>query len=100
MPIVRDTADAWAAFEKQVLPHADRLFRIAMWFERSRADAEDLVQDAMMQARQSFQRFQPGTFGSQNRGMLSIGPRLSLPTLLAHRTNLHGAKYLHSPGTD
>ena len=54
-------ADAWAAFEGEVLPHADRLFRVAMWFERNRADAEDVVQETMMQALRSFHRFQPGT---------------------------------------
>ena len=54
-------SDAWAAFEGEVLPHADRLFRLAMWFMRNRADAEDVVQDTMMQALKSFHRFQPGT---------------------------------------
>ena len=57
----RDNSDAWAAFEGEVLPHADRLFRLAMWFERNRADAEDVVQDTMIQALKSFHRFQPGT---------------------------------------
>ena len=52
---------AWAAFEGEVLPHADRLFRLAMWFERNRADAEDVVQDTMTQALRSFHRYQPGT---------------------------------------
>jgi RNA polymerase sigma-70 factor, ECF subfamily len=52
---------AWAAFEAEVLPHLDRLFRLAMWFERNRSEAEDLVQETMMQALQSFHRFQPGT---------------------------------------
>ena len=51
----------WAAFETEALPHLDRLFRLAMWFERNRSDAEDLVQETMMQALQSFHRFQPGT---------------------------------------
>ena len=54
-------SDAWAAFEGEVLPHADRLFRLAMWFERNRAEAEDVVQETMMQALRSFHRFQPGT---------------------------------------
>ena len=54
-------SDAWAAFEGEVLPHADRLFRLAIWFERNRADAEDVVQETMMQALRSFHRFQPGT---------------------------------------
>jgi RNA polymerase sigma-70 factor (ECF subfamily) len=52
---------AWAQFEAEALPHVDRLFRLAMWFERNRDDAEDLVQETMMQALRSFQRFQPGT---------------------------------------
>lgn len=52
---------AWAAFEGEVLPHADRLFRLAMWFERNRAEAEDVVQETMIQALTSFHRFQPGT---------------------------------------
>ena len=51
----------WTAFEAEVLPHVDRLFRLAMWFERNRSDAEDVVQETMMQALQSFHRFQQGT---------------------------------------
>ena len=51
----------WAAFEAEALPHADRLFRLALWFERNRHEAEDLVQETMMQALQSFHRFRPGT---------------------------------------
>lgn len=54
-------SDAWVAFEGEVLPHAERLFRLAMWFERNRADAEDVVQETMIQALKSFHRFQPGT---------------------------------------
>jgi RNA polymerase sigma-70 factor, ECF subfamily len=52
---------AWVTFETEALPHMDRLFRLAMWFERNRSEAEDLVQETMMQALQSFPRFQPGT---------------------------------------
>jgi RNA polymerase sigma-70 factor, ECF subfamily len=55
------TDSTWAAFETEALPHVDRLFRLAMWFERNRSEAEDLVQETMMQALQSFHRFQPGT---------------------------------------
>jgi RNA polymerase sigma-70 factor (ECF subfamily) len=52
---------AWSTFEAEALPHVDRLFRLALWFERNRHEAEDLVQETMMQALQSFHRFQPGT---------------------------------------
>jgi RNA polymerase sigma-70 factor, ECF subfamily len=51
----------WATFEAEALPHADRLFRLAMWFERDRTAAEDLVQETMLQALQSFHRFRPGS---------------------------------------
>lgn len=64
--MTRDTAttapdETWAAFEAEALPHADRLFRLALWFERDRTAAEDLVQETMMQALRSFHRFEPGT---------------------------------------
>jgi RNA polymerase sigma-70 factor (ECF subfamily) len=48
-------------FEAEALPHVDRLFRLALWFERDRAEAEDLVQETLMQALGSFHRFTPGT---------------------------------------
>jgi len=43
------------------MPHVDRLFRHAMWLTRHRAEAEDLVQETLVQALQSFHRFTPGT---------------------------------------
>src|SRR5690348_4741708 len=43
------------------MPHVDRLFRHAMWLERDRSNAEDLVQETLIQAMQSFHRFVPGT---------------------------------------
>jgi RNA polymerase sigma-70 factor (ECF subfamily) len=55
------TASLWTAFEAEAMPHAGRLFRLAMWLERDRAEAEDLVQDTMVQALSSFHRFTPGT---------------------------------------
>jgi RNA polymerase sigma-70 factor, ECF subfamily len=58
---LRPDKRVWAAFEAEVLPNLDRLFRFAMWFEGKRDDAEDLVQETMLQALQSFHRFKPGT---------------------------------------
>ena len=43
------------------MPHVDRLFRHAMWLVRDRSGAEDLVQETLEQAMQTFHRFTPGT---------------------------------------
>ena len=51
----------WHAFEAEAMPHVDRLFRHAMWLECNRAEAEDLVQETLVQALQSFHRFAQGT---------------------------------------
>src|SRR4029077_8484102 len=51
----------WSAFEAEAMPHLDRLFRLAMWMERDRQEAEDLVQETLLQALRSFGRFTPGT---------------------------------------
>jgi RNA polymerase sigma-70 factor (ECF subfamily) len=52
---------AWRAFEAEALPHLGNLVRVAMWFERNRAEAEDLVQDTLRHALESFHRYTPGT---------------------------------------
>ena len=43
------------------MPHAAGLFRLAMWLERDRGEAEDLVQETMLQALKSFHRYRAGT---------------------------------------
>ena len=43
------------------MPHVDRLFRLAMWMERDRQEAEDLVQETLLRALQSFHRYTSGT---------------------------------------
>ena len=53
--------DAPAGFEATILPHLDSVFRFAMWLIRDRTEAEDIVQETLTQALQSFHRFQPGT---------------------------------------
>lgn len=58
---VMERPDGWRDFEEAALPHLDRLFRLALWLERDRDVAEDLVQETFAQALQSFHRFEKGT---------------------------------------
>ena len=61
-PWVRVSEQAtWQTFEAEAMPHVERLFRLAMWLERNRTEAEDLVQETLTQALQSFHRYKPGT---------------------------------------
>lgn len=50
-----------AMFVRDVMPYVDQLFGAAMRYTRNRADAEDLVQDAMAKAYGSLHQFRPGT---------------------------------------
>jgi RNA polymerase sigma-70 factor (ECF subfamily) len=49
--------DAQAAFAQYVLPEVDVLYRVARSMTRHDADAEDLVQDTMLRAFRSIERF-------------------------------------------
>jgi len=48
-------------FEAEALPHFDDLYRTAVRVIGDRAEAEDLVQEAYLQAWKSFHRFELGT---------------------------------------
>ena len=50
-----------AEFEALVLARLDELFGAALRLTRSRSDAEDLVQEAVMRAYTHWHRFEPGT---------------------------------------
>lgn len=72
------------------MPHLDRLFRLAMWLERDRQAAEDLVQDTLIQALKSFHRYTPGT-----------NCRAWLVTILQHlRSNRRRAAFRHRETQD
>jgi RNA polymerase sigma factor (sigma-70 family) len=47
-------------FELLVLPHLDAAFNLARWLLRSRADAEDMAQEAMLRAYRFFRGFHGG----------------------------------------
>jgi RNA polymerase sigma-70 factor (ECF subfamily) len=47
-------------FEQLVLPHVDAAFNLARWLLRSRADAEDVAQEALLRACRFFLGFQGG----------------------------------------
>jgi RNA polymerase sigma-70 factor, ECF subfamily len=58
---VGEASGQWGEFETVAMPHLDSLFRLALWLERDRTAAEDLVQETFAQALQSFHRFEIGT---------------------------------------
>lgn len=47
-------------FEAQALPHLDAATNLARWLTRSDADADDVVQDAMLRAWRAFDGFRGG----------------------------------------
>ncbi|MFV0388376.1 MAG: sigma-70 family RNA polymerase sigma factor [Pyrinomonadaceae bacterium] len=48
-------------FELEALPLTGNLFRVAMYLKRDRDEAEDLVQETLMEGLKSFHRYSPGT---------------------------------------
>jgi RNA polymerase sigma-70 factor (ECF subfamily) len=55
------TASRREAFDQEILPHLDLLYRVGLRYTREPARAEDLVQDTLLKAFRSWERFQPGT---------------------------------------
>ena len=49
-----------AQFERAILPHLDAAYNLARWLSRSPADADDIVQDAMLRAFRGFDGFRGG----------------------------------------
>ena len=47
-------------FEESVLPHLDAAFNLARWLLRSRADAEDVTQEALLRAYRFFGTYRAG----------------------------------------
>jgi len=50
-----------AEFEREALPHMNALYGTALRLTRSRDDAEDLVQDALLKAYRFYDRYEAGT---------------------------------------
>ena len=50
----------WLRFEQLVLPHVDNAFNLARWLLRSREDAEDVSQEALLRACRFFRGFHGG----------------------------------------
>ena len=61
MQTLDNQAEALESFETFALPHSNDLFRMASSLLRSRAEAEDAVQECLLQAWKSFDRFERGT---------------------------------------
>jgi RNA polymerase sigma-70 factor (ECF subfamily) len=53
--------DRRRAFESEAIPHLSRIHSAALRLARSRADAEDLVQETFLRAYRTFDNFAPGT---------------------------------------
>lgn len=56
-----DESERRELFTRDALPYLDALYSAALRYTRNPADAEDLVQEAMIKAYSAFHQFRPGT---------------------------------------
>jgi RNA polymerase sigma-70 factor (ECF subfamily) len=59
-PLHRPDAASSARFQAAVLPYLDAAYNLAHWLARNDADAEDVVQEAMLRALRYFDSFHGG----------------------------------------
>jgi RNA polymerase sigma factor (sigma-70 family) len=71
-------------FESQALPHLDAAYNLARWLARSSAEADDVVQDAMLRAFRAFENFR----GNDVKPWLLAIVRNCCLTRLKERTKL------------
>jgi RNA polymerase sigma-70 factor (ECF subfamily) len=60
-PPTRTPEERREGYEKEALVHLDALYRVALRLTANAADAEDLVQETMLRAYRSWDRYTPGT---------------------------------------
>jgi RNA polymerase sigma-70 factor (ECF subfamily) len=60
-PPARSPEERREGFEQEALVHLDALYRVALRLTANAADAEDLVQETMLRAYRSWDRYTPGT---------------------------------------
>ena len=78
-----------ARFDAQVLPHLDAAYRFARWLARSPADADDVVQEAILRAFRGFD----GLRGADVKAWLFAIVRNCHLTALAQRERRGSCRY-------
>jgi RNA polymerase sigma-70 factor (ECF subfamily) len=73
-------------FEAQVLPHLDAAHNLARWLARSPADADDIVQEAILRAYRGFDGFRGG---DAKPWLLAILRNCFFTTLAQTRPKMH-----------
>ncbi len=74
--------DITARFEREILPHLDAAYHLALWLTASEHDARDVVQEATLRAFRFFSGFRSG---SARAWLLSIVRNTSHTWLQRHR---------------